>query len=60
MRVIRSEKIFLSQKEADIWVKFDQILEGLGRECKNPSTIESIDNVQFILSELWKKIEMEE
>lgn len=32
MRIEKREVIFLSQKEADIWTKFSQILEGIEKE----------------------------
>lgn len=34
MRIEKREMIFLSQKEADTWTKFSQILEGLKEKVK--------------------------
>ena len=59
MRIVRTEKIFLSQNEADTWTKFSQILDGLERESKN-SDVSSLTNlVQDLLNDLWKNVEVE-
>lgn len=57
MRVVRCEKIFLSQNEADTWTKFIHLLDGLERESNSPSTLELINDIQVELAELWEKIE---
>lgn len=57
MRIVKCEKIFLSQNEADTWTSFDQILEGLERGCENPETIILINKIQSLLSDLWEEIE---
>ena len=59
MRIVRTEKIFLSQNEADTWTKFSQILEGLERESKNPDVSSLTNLVQDLLNDLWKNIEVE-
>ena len=59
MRIVRTEKIFLSQNEADTWTKFSQILEGLERESKNPEVSSLTNLVQDLLNDLWKNVEVE-
>lgn len=57
MRIVKCEKIFLSQNEMDTWTKFDEFLEGLERECENPNTINLINKIQSLLDELWEEVE---
>lgn len=57
MRIVKCEKIFLSQNEADIWEKFGQILEGLERGCENPDRLNLIDEIQVLLGDLWEEVE---
>lgn len=57
MRIVKCEKIFLSQNEADTWTNFDQILEGLYQGCENPDTINLINKIQSLLSDLWEEVE---
>lgn len=57
MKIIKCEKIFLSQNEADSWTKFLQILEGLKRESENPYIIDLINKITSNMSDLWEKIE---
>ena len=59
MRIVRTEKIFLSQSEADTWTKFSQILDGLERESKNPDVSRLTNLVQDLLNDLWKKVDVE-
>ena len=59
MRIVRTEKIFLSQSEADTWTKFSQILDGLERESKNPDVSSLTNLVQDLLNDLWKNVETE-
>lgn len=56
MRVIKCEKIFLSQNEADTWTKFSQILEGLEKESKNPYVLDIVSEIIVNMSDLWKEI----
>lgn len=57
MRIVKTEKIFLSRNEADIWDAFDIILEGLERGCENPNTINLIQKIQSYLNDLWEEVE---
>ena len=59
MRIVRTEKIFLSQNEADTWTKFSQILDGLERESKNLDVSSLTNLVQDLLNDLWKNVEVE-
>ena len=47
MRIVKCEKIFLSQNEADIWTSFNLVLEGLERGSENPTTKNLICQVLF-------------
>lgn len=60
MRIVKCEKIFLSQNEANTWKKFDQILEGLEREIENPDTKKLICKIQNLLFNLYEEVEEEE
>lgn len=57
MRIVKCEKIFLSQNESDIWTEFDKILDGLERGCENPDTKNLINKIQSYLCDLWEEIE---
>lgn len=57
MRIVKCEKIFLSRNESDTWSKFDEILEGLERECENPDTLILIGKIQSYLNDLWEEVE---
>lgn len=57
MRIEKREMIFLSQKEADIWTKFLQILEGIERESENPDILNHISEIVGHMSDLWEEVE---
>ena len=57
MRIEKREMIFLSQKEADIWTKFSQILEGIERESENPYILDIISEITGHMSDLWEEVE---
>lgn len=57
MRIVKCEKIFLSQNESDTWTKFENILEGLERGCECPDTINLINKIQSYLGDLWGEVE---
>ena len=59
MRIVRSEKIILSQDEQYTWINFDNILSGLARETQNPNTGKAIVKIQNLLNDLWEKMEVE-
>lgn len=57
MRIEKREMIFLSQKEADIWTKFSQILEGIEKESENPYILDIISEIVGHMSDLWEEVE---
>ena len=57
MRIVKCEKIYLSQNEANAWTKFDKILEGLERGSENPDLVNLINKIQSYLCELWEEVE---
>lgn len=57
MRVIKCEKIYLSQNEADTWTKFSQILEEMERESENPDILDIIGEIINYMSDLWEEVE---
>ncbi len=57
MRIVKCEKIYLSQDESHTWNKFEQMLEGLERECECPNTINLINKIQSYLCDLWEEVE---
>lgn len=59
MRIVRSEKIILSQDEQYTWINFDNILSGLARETQNPNTGKAIVKIQNLLNDLWEEMEVE-
>ena len=59
MRIIKSERIILSQNENDTWIEFDNILSVLARETQNPNTEKAILKIQNILNELWEEMDVE-
>lgn len=59
MRIVRSERVILSQKENDTWIDFDNILSGLVRETQNPNTEKAILKIQNLLNDLWEEMDVE-
>ena len=57
MRIEKTEVIFLSQKEADTWTKFSQILEGIEKESENPYILDIISEIVGHMSDLWEEVE---
>lgn len=57
MRIVKCEKIYLSQNESDTWTSFDEILEGLERGSENPNTKNLICKIQSLLDDLWGEVE---
>lgn len=56
MKVVKCEKIFLSQEEADTWRKFSQILEELEKESENPYILDIIGEISSLMSDLWEEM----
>ena len=59
MRIVRSEKVILSQNENNTWIDFDNILSGLARETQNPNTEKAILKIQNLLNDLWEVMDVE-
>ena len=59
MRIIKSERIILSQNENDTWIALDNILSGLVRETDNPETEKDIVKIQNLLNDLWESLDIE-
>ena len=59
MRIVKSEKIYLSQNEWDAWIGLDHILSGLAIETENPNTKKMILKVQDLLNDLWEEMDMD-
>ena len=57
MRIVKCEKIFLSQEEEGTWTKFSQILEGLEKESEDPYIIGLIGKIISNMSDLWEEVE---
>lgn len=59
MRIVRSERVILSQNENNTWIDFDNILSGLVRETQNPNTEKAILKIQNLLNDLWEVMDVE-
>lgn len=59
MRIVRSEKVILSQNENRTWIDFDNILSGLARETQNPNTEKAILKIQNLLNDLREVMDVE-
>ena len=59
MRIVRSERVVLSQNENNTWINFDNILSGLARETQNPNTEKAILKIQNLLNDLWEEMDVE-
>lgn len=57
MRIVKTEKIFLSQNEMNTWSNFYTILEGMERGCENPNTVNLVQKIQVYLNDLWEEVE---
>lgn len=59
MRIVKSERVILSQNESDTWLALENILSGLARETQNPNTEKAILKIQNLLNELWEEMDVE-
>ena len=57
VRIEKREMIYLSQKGADTWAKFSQILEALEKESENPDIKDLVLETKSCLNALWDGIE---
>ena len=57
MRIEKREMIFLSQKEAETWTEFQQILEGIERNSNNQNVLYYTGEIIGRMADLWEEIE---
>ena len=57
MRIEKTEAIFLSQKEANTWTEFQEILEGLERNSNNQNVLYHVSEILGHMLDLWEEIE---
>lgn len=57
MRIEKREMIFLSQKEAETWAEFQQILEAIERNSNNQNVLYYTSEIIGHMSDLWEEIE---
>lgn len=57
MRIIKCEKIFLSQDEFYTWSNFNQILGELEEKSESSDTRILVRKIQNLLDDLWEGIE---
>ena len=57
MRIEKTEMIFLSQKEADTWTEFQEILEGIERNSNNQNVLYHVGEIIGHMLDLWEEIE---
>ena len=60
MKIVKYEKILLSESELDIWNQFDELLDNMLRDSNNSKTIELIQEVQNSMFELVNYVGEEE
>ena len=59
MRIVRRERVILSQNENNTWIGFVNIVSGLARETQNPNTEKAILKIQNLLNVLWEEMDVE-
>ena len=52
MKIIKYEKILLTESELDIWNQFDELLDNMLRDSNDSKTIKLIQEVQDSMFEL--------
>lgn len=57
MKIEKREVIFLSQKEADTWTKFSQILEEIEKETGSPYILDIVSKIIVHMADLWEEVE---
>ena len=57
MRIVKSEKIFLSQEEAETWTNFSLILEEIEEESEDSHILDLISDITGSMTDLWEEIE---
>ena len=56
IRIEKREMIFLSQKEAETWTGFQQILEEIERNSNNQNVLYYVGEIIGHMSDLWEEI----
>lgn len=57
MRIVQTEKIFISESERETMAAFERLVEGLERESNNPLTLDLVADLLNSLSDLWEVID---
>ena len=57
MRIEKREMIFLSQKEAETWTEFQQILEEIERNSNNQNVLYYTGEIIGHMADLWEEID---
>ena len=57
MRIEKRETIFLSQKEANTWTEFQEILEAIERNSDNPNILYLTNEIIGHMADLWEEID---
>ena len=57
MRIEKRETIFLSQKEANTWTEFQEILEAIERNSNNQNVLYLTGEIISHMADLWEEIE---
>ena len=56
MRIVQTERIFISESEKETIAAFERLIEGLERESNNPVTLDLVADLLNSLSDLWEVI----
>ena len=57
MRIEKREAIFLSQKEANTWTEFQEILEAIERNSNNQNVLYLTNEIIGHMADLWEEID---
>lgn len=57
MRIVQTERIFISESERETITAFERLVEGLERESNNPLTLDLVADLLNSLSDLWEVID---
>ena len=56
MRIEKIEAIYLSQKEANTWTEFQEILEAIERNSNNQNVLYLTNEIIAHMADLWEEI----
>lgn len=57
MKVVKSEKIYLSETEMKSFALVSECVEGLIRVCEHPTNKEVARNLELALIQFWQRVE---